>query len=182
MRDTLTRFLASRSGIILTPTLADVDDNGDLEMVVQDMSGWLHVLDLPNAPATNDLPWPEYGHDPRNTFNATTVRDLGGGGGPRPRTEVVVKEGRGLRVGPNPQGAALSISFALSHQALVRLDVLDVQGRLVRKVVETVLPARTHQFVWDGTSDAGTPVGGGVYFVRLKTEERVEVRKVSVVR
>jgi hypothetical protein len=166
----------------LTPTLADVDDNGDLEMVVQDMSGWLHVLDLPNAPATNDLPWPEYGHDPRNTFNATTVRDLGGGGGPPPRTEAVVTELQGLRVGPNPQGAALSISFALSHQAPVRLDVLDVQGRLVRKVVEKVLPARTHQFVWDGTCNAGTPVGSGVYFVRLKTQERVEIRKVSVVR
>ena len=86
------------------------------------------------------------------------------------------------RVGPNLQGAALAISFALSDQVPVRLDVLDVQGRLVRKVVEKVLPARAHQFVWDGTSDAGTPVGGGVYFVRLKAQECVVVWKVSVLR
>ena len=69
---------------------------------------------------------------------------------------------------PNPSTGAARIGFALPRDTRVRLDVLDLQGRRVRVLVDAALPAGEHVAVWDGRDAAGAPAGPGVYFYRMQ--------------
>lgn len=69
----------------------------------------------------------------------------------------------GLRVSPNPLGAQATIRLSLPHAAPAELGIYSVDGRLVR-----TLSASSNQVVWNGTDNAGKPVGRGVYYCRLQ--------------
>jgi hypothetical protein len=84
---------------------------------------------------------------------------------------------------PNPARGTLRLSFDLPRAMRVRLDVVDVQGRVVATLAEGDLGAGRHERAWD-VSVAGAPAGGGaqaragLYFVRLETPEERRVRRV----
>ena len=80
------------------------------------------------------------------------------------------------RPAPNPATGANRIAFGLPAEARVRLAIYDVRGRLVRPLVDGVLPAGRHERAWDGTDTRGARVGPGVYFYRLEAPmgQRVE--------
>jgi flagellar hook capping protein FlgD len=71
-----------------------------------------------------------------------------------------------LRAGPNPFRETVSLDLALAEAGNVRLDVLDVSGRIVRRVVSGWLPAGKHARTWDGRTDTGREAPAGLYFVR----------------
>jgi hypothetical protein len=64
----------------------------------------------------------------------------------------------------------------------VSLNVYDVQGHLVRRVIDGVRAAGRQTALWDGLDDRGTPVAGGVYFWRLAVGGRAVTRQLVVVR
>lgn len=68
---------------------------------------------------------------------------------------------------PNPFNPSTKITFRLPEQSEVVLEVFDVTGRRVATLVDGVLEPGSYEAEWDGRSDAGVPVAGGVYFVRL---------------
>jgi FlgD Ig-like domain len=68
---------------------------------------------------------------------------------------------------PNPFNPATRIVVDLQQGGMVRLNVYDVQGHLVRSLYDGMLPQGSRNFVWNGTDDQGNRVGSGVYFGRL---------------
>ncbi len=72
---------------------------------------------------------------------------------------------------PNPFNPKTSFSFMLERDDHVALDVFDIRGRHVRKVVDAHLTAGEYLNVysWDGRDESGRPVNSGTYFYRLKT-------------
>ncbi|NNE08917.1 MAG: T9SS type A sorting domain-containing protein [Gemmatimonadetes bacterium] len=67
----------------------------------------------------------------------------------------------------NPSFAGARMRFLLARETNVRLDVYDVGGRRITRIVNRRLAAGLHSFAWDGSTDAGIPVAPGVYFLRL---------------
>ena len=82
---------------------------------------------------------------------------------------------------PNPTRGASRIPFALPVEAHVRLSVVDVQGRMITRLVDGVLPAGRHEVMWDGSSAAGS-VRPGIYFIRLEVPGQRMVRTVVLMR
>lgn len=77
-------------------------------------------------------------------------------------------EGLALRQNaPNPFAGATSVSFAVPVAGPVSLEVFDIAGRRVVRLVDRVLPAGHHDAVWDGRDTAGSRVASGVYLYRL---------------
>ncbi|MHB8080039.1 MAG: S8 family serine peptidase [Candidatus Krumholzibacteriia bacterium] len=68
---------------------------------------------------------------------------------------------------PNPFNPLTRIRFTLPAAGRVGVRVYDVAGRLVRVLVDGVLPAATHVALWNGRDDAGRAVASGVYFYRV---------------
>ena len=80
--------------------------------------------------------------------------------------------GRGLRLalaGRNPSADGAQLRFHLPEAGTVRLDVRDVTGRRIRRLLDGPASAGTSQLRWDGRDDAGRATAAGVYFAVLQT-------------
>jgi hypothetical protein len=84
---------------------------------------------------------------------------------------------------PNPFAhAGTSIAFALPQPADAKLRVFDVQGRLVRTLVNGPTEAGHHTIQWDGRNDSDRDVSAGVYFYRLQSDGKSLTRKLTLLR
>ncbi|NNE44243.1 MAG: T9SS type A sorting domain-containing protein [Gemmatimonadetes bacterium] len=83
--------------------------------------------------------------------------------------------------GPNPFRTETSFSFTLSAAQVVRLTVHDISGRTVRHLLDSSVPAGRRDVTWPARDDAGRRVSGGVYLLRLETDEDVHVRRLVYV-
>lgn len=74
---------------------------------------------------------------------------------------------------PNPFRPRTLIPFRISEAARVRVDISDLQGRIVRRLVDEAFDAGAHEASWDGSSDAGLPLPAGAYFYRMSVNGRL---------
>jgi len=70
-----------------------------------------------------------------------------------------------LRVYPNPFNPSTQIEYSLEQAGKVRLEVFDLQGRLVESLVNTQQQSGTHRIQWLANSQST-----GLYFVRIQFE------------
>ncbi|MEZ4647349.1 MAG: FlgD immunoglobulin-like domain containing protein [Candidatus Eisenbacteria bacterium] len=93
-------------------------------------------------------------------------------------------EGRVLlqTAAPNPLRGTTTISLSASRTEPVRLDIVDVAGRIVVTLHEGMLEAERHELTWDGMDARGRLVPSGVYWTRLTTADRVERMRLTVAR
>jgi len=89
--------------------------------------------------------------------------------------------GRLLAPAPNPFNPATAVRFELAVPQTVVLDVVDVRGRLVRRLLDGTRPAGRGEAAWDGRDEGGRVVASGVYLVRLRGQGFVESRRVTLV-
>jgi len=71
---------------------------------------------------------------------------------------------------PSPFRESVVLRFSLPHADHARLDVFDVTGRRLARLVDAPLTAGEHSVRWDGRDAAGQPAGAGVYYARLTTD------------
>jgi len=83
---------------------------------------------------------------------------------------------------PNPFNAATSISFALPEDAQVTLEVYNVLGQRVRKLVDDYLPAGKHTVHFDARNEHGEDLASGIYFYRLQTDHTVATKKMILLK
>jgi hypothetical protein len=84
---------------------------------------------------------------------------------------------------PNPFNPATTIAFALPRAAEVSLDIYDLQGRLVRRLLdESSFASGTHQQAWDGRDTAGRATSSGVYFFRFSAAGQKRVGKLTLLK
>ncbi|MGD9141577.1 MAG: FlgD immunoglobulin-like domain containing protein [bacterium] len=95
--------------------------------------------------------------------------------------EEIVKIGMGP-IRPNPFSATTTISYALPAASHVSLSVYDVNGRLVKTLVDEDAEAGTHLAVWDGTDSTGHRVARGIYFCRMAADEFSATAKVVLLK
>jgi hypothetical protein len=88
----------------------------------------------------------------------------------------------GLRAAPNPFAATTTVVFTLARDERVEVDVLDVSGRRVRRLVTSSLAAGEHRLAWDGRDDAGSGVRAGLYLARIRAESVQSVVRLLRVR
>lgn len=76
---------------------------------------------------------------------------------------------------PNPFNPSTSISFYLPKSTQVKLSVYDILGRKVASIVESLLPAGSHDF-----SIKTSEWSSGVYIYRLQTSEGVLSKQMTL--
>lgn len=83
---------------------------------------------------------------------------------------------------PNPFRPLTTIEYALPDDGPVRIEVYDLGGRRVATLFDGRRVAGRHQVAWRGRTDAGTPVAGGVYFLRIVAGSHLATRKMTLTR
>lgn len=74
-----------------------------------------------------------------------------------------------LRGFPNPSRQEVSVQFTLSTPSRVKLEIVDVAGRLVRRFEHGMMPVGAQRVLWDGHDANGLAVPAGMYFAVLTT-------------
>ncbi len=78
---------------------------------------------------------------------------------------------------PNPFNPITTVSFSVPEKTRVCLSIHDIEGRLVRTLLDESVPAGLRKVPWNGTDAKGNPVSSGVYLCRLKVGKKVLARK-----
>ncbi|MBD3162282.1 MAG: hypothetical protein GF346_08115, partial [Candidatus Eisenbacteria bacterium] len=151
------------------PCVADVDDDGLLELVAgTEVHGRILVYDLEGRAGGSGMLWPRDGFDSGNTGRydpAALDRDSA----PAPAADQPAVQGPPP---DNPFSPLLSVSFVLIEEGPVRLEVLDVEGKRIRTLLDTRLPTGSYTISWDGRGDQGRPKPPGIYFYQLDAPGR----------
>jgi hypothetical protein len=84
---------------------------------------------------------------------------------------------------PNPFTGETTVSFDIpGNSARASLNVYDVSGRLVTRLVVPPVERGRHSVSWDGRDTNGESVSSGVYFMRLSVDDRIRASKVLLLR
>jgi hypothetical protein len=82
---------------------------------------------------------------------------------------------------PNPTPGGIQIEYAVARAGQVRLELLDVSGRVVATLADRAQEPGRYEAAWDGVGPRGQ-LPPGLYFVRFAAPDRMTVRKLAVVR
>ena len=83
---------------------------------------------------------------------------------------------------PNPFNSSTLVSYSVSQAGNVDLAVYDLLGRIVKDFGRKYHLPGLYQIRWDATDQNGKQLAGGIYFCRLSSGEKVEIRRLVLVR
>lgn len=83
---------------------------------------------------------------------------------------------------PNPFNAGTMINYTLDKPRELTLKVYSLDGRPVKTLVNSYLPAGEYRVFWDGCDDNGCPVATGVYFYKLVSDHDNYTRKMLLIK
>jgi len=85
-------------------------------------------------------------------------------------------------VEPNPFNPMCTIRYDIPRAGRVNLEVFDVNGSLVRTLVDGWREPGVYSEIWDGRDNTGKQLPSGVYFYRLEAGDFVATRKCVLLR
>jgi hypothetical protein len=87
-----------------------------------------------------------------------------------------------LRNYPNPFNPVTTVSFSLSSESKVSVDVFNIKGQKVKQILNEKLTSGTHEIQWDGRDASNKASASGVYFVKVATEKDTDIRKMLLLK
>ena len=93
-----------------------------------------------------------------------------------------------LDVTPNPFTHIMDIRYQITddgtknNEVDIGIRIYDASGRLIKDLGRSSVIGHPLSVKWNGTDHANRPLGSGVYFVKLRTDDCTETRKVLLVR
>ncbi len=86
---------------------------------------------------------------------------------------------------PNPFNSSTIISYTIPqnlNNTQVELKIYDIQGRLIKTLVNDVLSSGNYLTRWDGKNNNGITISSGIYFYRLNAENQFTIGKMSLMK
>jgi hypothetical protein len=68
---------------------------------------------------------------------------------------------------PNPFNPETTINYSLKDNAAIKLEVFDIKGRMIKKLVDGRQNAGVYSVIWNGIDENGHQVSSGIYFYRI---------------
>lgn len=153
------------------PAVADIDGDGLLELLLgTELQGRLFAWNLLGSAEGGGAPWPRAGFDAANTgaYRAPETRK---------RTARPIENTPPMTPveGPQPESVfppLSTVAFILPGEGRVHLAVINLQGLVVRTLLDATLPMGSYTIAWDGQDDLARPLPAGVYIYELETPGR----------
>jgi len=83
---------------------------------------------------------------------------------------------------PNPFNPQTAITYALPEAGPMTLRIYDVDGRIIRTLVDGWSSAGPSSVPWNGRDDRGAQVASGVYFARLQAAGRAQTARLVLIK
>jgi len=83
---------------------------------------------------------------------------------------------------PNPFNPETTISYSVKDNSPVSIDIFNVKGQKVRRLVNEVKNAGNHTVIWNGTDDNGRAVSSGVYYFKMNAGKFSSTKKMIMMK
>ena len=83
---------------------------------------------------------------------------------------------------PNPFNPETTIEFTLPVDGKIVLDVIDVSGQRVKRLMQGNRQAGSYTVLWNGLDERGMKVASGVYFYKIRAGDFVKMRKMVLIK
>ena len=83
---------------------------------------------------------------------------------------------------PNPFNPSTTIYFDLHVAGVARLEIFNIRGQIIKTLANSFFDSGRHEYTWDGTDEKGQPVGSGLYFYRLLTDNYSETKRMMLMK
>jgi hypothetical protein len=154
--------------INLEGAMGDIDLDGRNEVVMLSPDELL-IVDVNSTVLAAHNTWPMYGHDAQRTGCSDCQEDLLSPVGEEDADQVTRIMFKGAY--PNPvSGPSTRFSFAVPVRARAKLEIYDLRGRRVQRILQEEVPAGEHVLTWNGRDDQGRQVASGQYLARLSVK------------
>ncbi|MGH7598845.1 MAG: T9SS type A sorting domain-containing protein, partial [bacterium] len=88
----------------------------------------------------------------------------------------------GVQVYPNPFNPNTSFRFKVHTNGPVKLQIFNLNGQLVKTLVDGELPQGVHQKRWNGRSQNGYTAASGVYWYRLQVGQKIWNGRIQMIK
>ena len=154
-------------------SIEDIDNDGDYE-IVSGLSTGAFIIDS-KLPKGLKTPWKTYrGNYKRTGYYGDNelVTDAG---------EVLPEINRIMlsQNFPNPFNPNTTIAFSLPQEAMIDLNIYNIKGQKVKTLIASeMMDMGRKQVSWNGKDDEGKTVSTGIYFYKLKADNKdISIRK-----
>ena len=83
---------------------------------------------------------------------------------------------------PNPFNPETTISFSLKEASNVQIEIFDIKGRKVKTLINKEYNHGNHTITWNAKDDKGKELSSGMYFYRMKTNTKIETKKMLLIK
>lgn len=83
---------------------------------------------------------------------------------------------------PNPFQTTTNIKYSIPENCHVKISVYNLQGQLVKTLVDEDLEAGEYSTIWNGDGKSGSNVAVGTYFYKMETQKVNLVKKVFLLK
>jgi len=83
---------------------------------------------------------------------------------------------------PNPFNPQTTIAFKTDRKEHIRLEVFSLLGQSVKVLVDNELQPGRHEIIWQALNEQGENVPSGVYFCQLRAGDKVEIKRLVLIR
>ena len=83
---------------------------------------------------------------------------------------------------PNPFNPTTTISYSLENDSNVLVNIYDISGKLITTLQNEYKTQGTHSITWNGTDNAGSKVGAGVYIYQLQAGDFTQTKKMVLMK
>lgn len=145
-----------------TPTLADIDLDGNNELILTTATPDVRVWSI----LGQKVEWGTFAHDRwRTCLHGFTPKDT------HPVLEDISPITCYLSQNtPNPFSQVTTIKYQIPYDSKATLKIYDIAGRLVRTLVDQEVAEGCHTISWRGEDNSGKRVARGIYFYKLQVE------------
>lgn len=95
---------------------------------------------------------------------------------------TVIKNFAILKCYPNPFNNTLNMDYVLPGEGMVEISIVDLNGKVIRKLNKGNQSAGMHNLTWDGIIDNGAKAQTGIYFFNVKFNNLVQTNKIILIK
>jgi hypothetical protein len=164
-----------------TPELCDLDKDGGVDILISGYDGMVHAFDIGAPYSKGTMEWPKAHHD---NCNSNLYRGPSRSDVTPPADPTEAPRQLALSASPSPAASSVRLRLGVPSSASGRatVEVYDVRGRLVKRLLDAPLEAGYHDLEWAGADQRDRPASSGIYFVRVSIATESVSRKIVLVR
>ncbi len=92
--------------------------------------------------------------------------------------EFIIKNNKcNLTIHPNPFNPSTNIKFTTSKQGFVEINICNIKGVFVKKLIKQNLVGGEHNVIWNGKDRNNQHCSSGIYLMNLKVDGKTEAMK-----